>query len=185
MVEVKGSAVVTLPEFVEKKYPHLYESWLNSLSPDSQKILRNKAIVSSWLPLEHALSEPLRKLCDLASKGKMDAAWESGIFSAEKALTGIYKVFVKFGSPQFIISRAGSIIQMYYKGIEISIAETTPKSVTLHITKFEKPDSYVEYRIGGWMTKALEISGCKNVKTLITKDIAKGDKVTEYVMSWT
>jgi hypothetical protein len=55
----------------------------------------------------------------------------------------------------------------------------------LHITKFEKPDSYVEYRIGGWMNKALEISGCKNVKTLITKDIAKGDKVTEYVMSWT
>lgn len=184
MVEVKGSAVVTLPEFVEKKYPHLYEQWLNNLSEDSQKILKNKAIVTSWLPLEAALSEPLRKLCDLASNGKIDAAWDSGRYSAEKALTGIYKVFVKLGSPQFIISRAGSIIQMYYKGIEISIPESSSKAVTLHIVKFPNPDSYVQYRIGGWMQKALELSGCKNVKVLITKDIAKGDKVTEYKMSW-
>lgn len=184
MVEVKGTAVVTLPEFVQQTHGAKYQDWLNSLTPQSKNIMGSKMLLSSWYSVDNALDEPLKKICDQFYGGKLDGAWESGRFSADKSLTGIYKAFVKLGTPSFIISRATSIINMYYKGLEIKVVENMKSSVVLHLTKFENPSEYVQVRIGGWMQRAIEISGCKNVNVKITKSIAKGDPVTEYCVSW-
>lgn len=54
----------------------------------------------------------------------------------------------------------------------------------LHIIKFGEPNYLVEQRIGGWIEKAFEICGCKNVKVSITKSLTKGDEITEYKATW-
>ena len=54
----------------------------------------------------------------------------------------------------------------------------------LQITKFEEPSDIVDNRIGGWMEKALELSGYKTVNISITKSLAKGAPFTEFQVSW-
>jgi hypothetical protein len=66
----------------------------------------------------------------------------------------------------------------------MEVVSSNDNEIITHITKFEKPNSIVEYRIAGWKQKALELTHCKNVKVIITKSLTKGDNVTEFNMSW-
>jgi len=54
----------------------------------------------------------------------------------------------------------------------------------MHILKFDEPDEAIEYNIGGWIERALEISGVKNVKVEIPKSLAHNDSYTEFNVSW-
>ena len=46
-------------------------------------------------------------------------------------------------------------------------------------------DRVIEYNIAGWMERALEITGCREVKVEITKSAAQQNTCTEYKVTWT
>jgi hypothetical protein len=116
--------------------------------------------------------------------GNTKGANEMGRISADVALKGIYKLFVKAGSPQFIVSRASTILSSYYRPCELTVFESRDKNVTLHISKLTNMDRLIEERITGWIERALEINGCTNPSLKIGKSMAKGDPLTEMFVSW-
>lgn len=184
-MKVKGSAVSTLPLFVKENFGEDgFQKWLSALSPEAQKVFEKNVIVVGWFPMEQTLSEPTKKLCDLFYNGDMKGAWDSGRFSAEQGLKGVYKVFLKLGSAAFIIKKASSILPTYYAPSEMKVADLQSNSTVIQITKFEEPSEIVDNRIGGWMEKALELSGYKSVNISITKSLAKGDPFTEFQVEW-
>lgn len=182
---VKGTAVLTLPLFIQSKFGEdAFQDWLSHLTAQARDVYTSSILPTNWYPVKEILVEPTRKVCELFYKGSMDGAWELGRFSAEHGLKGIYKVFVKFGSVQFMIRRATTILPTYYDSCRIDVVHFSGKHTVLHITKFQSPDEIIEQRIGGWMERALEICGCNGIKVDITKSLAKGDPVTEYHISW-
>jgi hypothetical protein len=183
-MEVKGSAVSSIPEFVKNRFGSKMDDWIGKLPPDSRQIMTNKILSSSWYPVRKAVVEPTAVICDLFYGGDKRGAWESGRFSADHALRGIYKIFVKAGSPQFIIGKASNIFSSYYRPSEIKVAELSSKGTIVHITQFAEPSEYIERRIAGWIERALEISGCKGVKIQILRSLTKKDPVTEISCKW-
>ncbi|MBW1642689.1 MAG: hypothetical protein JRJ76_07605, partial [Deltaproteobacteria bacterium] len=113
-----------------------------------------------------------------------NGAWEAGRFSADKGLIGVYKMFVKLGSPKFIVGRAATIFSSYYKPSKMEIAGEAEKEVVLHIKEFPELERWVELRICGWIERALEISGSKVIKVELTKSLTNQDTVTEIVVQW-
>jgi hypothetical protein len=99
-------------------------------------------------------------------------------------LNGVYKVFVKLATPQFIIGRAGKILPSYYDPAELAVQETGPKHVVLNITRLPVNDHVLEARIFGWIQKALEVTGCQNVQINPVKSMAKGDSITQLMITW-
>ena len=184
-MKVKGSAVATLPVFVKEKFGEAgFKKWLDSLSPEAQGVFEKNVIPVGWFPLEQTLSEPTKKICDLFYSGNVKGAWDSGRFSAEQGLKGVYKVFIKLGSVAFITKKASTILPTYYEPSEMKVIDLQDKNAIVHITRFDDADETIDHRIGGWMEKALELSGCKMVKVSITKSLAKGDPFTEFQISW-
>ena len=183
-MEVKGSAVSSIPEFVKNRFGSKANEWVGKLTTDSRQIMTNKILSSSWYPLQEAVVEPTSAICDLFYGGDKRGAWESGRFSADHALRGIYKIFVKAGSPQFIIGKASNIFTGYYRPSEIKVAELSPNSTIIRITQFGEPSEFVENRIAGWMERAMEISGCKSVNIQILRSLAKKDPLTEISCQW-
>lgn len=184
-MEVKGSSVNSVPEFVRVKFGERFDEWLDSLSEDSKKIMKDPIIPAiSWYPIKPALIEPTRKICELFYGNDEKGAWEAGRFSAEKGLIGVYKMFVRLGSPKFIIGRAATIFSSYYKPSKIEVAGESEKKVVLHIKEFPELERLVELRICGWIERALEISGSKSVHVALTKSLTKQDPVTEIVVEW-
>ncbi|MCJ7772303.1 MAG: hypothetical protein MUP22_04115 [Desulfobacterales bacterium] len=184
-MEVKGSAVNSVPEFVRVKFGERFDEWLDSLSEESKKIMKEHIIPAiSWYPIKPSIIEPTRKICELFFGNDEKGAWEAGRFSADKGLIGVYKIFVKLGSPKFIVGRAATIFSSYYKPSSMEIADQSEKKVVLHIIEFPELERLVELRICGWIERALEISGAKTVKVELTKSLTRQDPVTEIVVEW-
>ena len=128
--------------------------------------------------------EPTKKICELFYNRSLKGASECGRFSAEYGLKGIYKILVKLCSPEVLIKKANTILTSYYKPSKLEIAEQRKGYTVVHITHFPESDSYVEYRIAGWMERAIEICGCRNVNVNITSSLTNNDPYTEYKISW-
>jgi hypothetical protein len=184
-MEIKGTAVKSIPEFVKKRFPMQYQQWLNALPESSYKIMNGLLFTNNWYPLKESLTVPMRVISNLFYNGNdVKTARTMGRYSAEVALTGIYKFFIQFGSPKYIIERGGRIFASYFKPSEMVVVNVMNNSLLAHITIFPEPDEMVENNIAGWMEAALEISGCKNVNIEITKSLTRNDKVTEFSFSW-
>lgn len=183
-MNIKGAAILSVSKFIQARYPERYNEWLDALSPKSKAIYDRAILAGDMYPLYEGLIEPTQKICELFFAGNERGAWEAGRFSAEYALKGFYKVFFKLGSPGFIISRASRVFSSYYEESELRVVESTSNSCVLHIRAFNEPYYLLDMRIGGWMERALELMGCKNVRVKITRSLTKGDTVTEYVANW-
>jgi hypothetical protein len=183
-MEVKGTAVKSIPDFVKTKFPHRYQEWLNALPPDSGKLMGGTIFANNWYQADTAVLQPTQAIIDLFYGGNPKGAWDCGRFSAETGLTGLYKFFVKAASPGFIISKAGSIMATYYRPSELKVVNEGKNFVVVHMSKVDKTHPIIEARIAGWIEKALEISGCKSIQVSIPNSITRGAGHTEFSMKW-
>lgn len=184
-MEVKGTAVKSIKDYVEKKYGSQLNDWIQALPESSAKIMSTGIFANNWYPMKEAAVEPTKAIAKLFFNNDVEkAALEAGRFSAEIGLKGVYKIFVRVASPNYIMQRAGRVFTSYYSPSDISVVNSHDKGLTLHITKFPEPEKIIEYRIAGWCEKALEFTNCKDVKANITKSLASGDNLTEIVITW-
>jgi hypothetical protein len=183
-MEIKGSAVKSIPDYIRKNHPEKYQEWLNAMPDTSRKIFRESILPSNWYPIQEAAIVPTEIMGKLLFNDGPSGAWACGRYSAESALTGIYKFFVKAASPFFIVDRAGKIFTTYYQPSMMEVVAKGEKSVTLHITLFETPSFLLENRIAGWIERAMEIHGVGIVTVKITRSLAKGDPFTEFQVFW-
>ncbi len=183
-MDIKGSAVKSIPDFIKKHHPEKYQTWLDALPEISKQYFNGSILASSWYPLYHAAVVPTELLGKLLYGDAEKGAWQCGRFSAEIALTGIYKFFIKAASPFFIIDRAGKIFTTFYQPSAMEVVEKGDHFVVLHIMRFDEPSRLIENRIAGWIEKAMEIHGVGFVTVDITKSLARGDAFTEMRVKW-
>ena len=183
-MEVKGIAVKSLKEYVEIHFPDGYSSWFDSL-PDESKLIFNNAIISTeWYDATYGISIPTGNLAMFYNGDVDKAAFMAGYEGATDALTGVYKFFLQMSSPFFIINRANVIFQNYYQPSEMTSEKLDKTKVKIIISKFDKVDTIIEGRIMGWIQRALEMSGCKNVNVIRTTSITEENRITKLVLHW-
>ncbi|NJK86082.1 MAG: hypothetical protein HC906_09085 [Bacteroidales bacterium] len=128
---------------------------------------------------------PIRKVVEMFYQGDAKKGGEAiGNYSAELALKGFYKVFLLVASPNFLMNRASRMFSTFYEPSEIIVIANRPNTATLRIVKFEGIDTALEYRIAGWIKKALILANCKDPSFKIMKSMAKGDEYTDMEFSW-
>lgn len=184
-MEVKGTAVMATREFVKSKFgePGLLK-WASTLSPEAKEVYTGAVLTNQWYDLKKILEEPSVKIAETFYNGDKKAYLEVGRHSADHGLKGIYKLFVKIGSPQFILTKAGSILPTYYKPSIMRGEEADKNTYRIYINQFNQYSDVIEHRILGWMERALEICGCKDINISVPKSLAKRDQFTQYDIEW-
>ena len=184
-MEVKGTALKTTRDFIKTQFPDKYDQWLDSLTADSRKIFTSTLDATAWYPFREGYSIPVNKIMELCYGEDIKTGGDQlGRYSAETALKGFYKVFLLIASPQFLMQRASKIFTTFYNPSQVEAEITGPYSAILRVLQFEDIDEAVEYRIAGWIRKALELANCREPAYEIRKSIARGDAVTEIHFSW-
>jgi hypothetical protein len=184
-MEVKGTALKTTRDFIKTQFPDQYDQWLNSLTTDSRKLFTATLDATAWYPFKEGYLIPVNKIIDLCYNSDPRTGGDQiGSYSAETALKGFYKVFLLIASPQFLMQRASKIFTTFYKPSQVEAEITGPYSAILRVVEFEDIDEAVEYRIAGWIKKALELANCREAGYEIKKSMAKGDAITEIHFSW-
>jgi hypothetical protein len=181
-MQVRGSIIQSIDQFVSEKYSERYDDWKSELNAETLDLIKN-ASSSDWYPVEDGVINPTEAMCDMFFNKDMRGAWESGRYSAEVALTGIYKIFLLVATPSFLLKRASRIIATFYDPADLKVISSTNDSVVVRSNQLIKSE-IVEYRLAGWMEKALELCGCKNLDLSITQSLAKGDAFFEVSINW-
>jgi len=102
----------------------------------------------------------------------------------ERQLSGIYKWFVKLGSPEFVLNRMSAVHRTYFQGVDIKVNLPGPGKAVVKYTGFAKQHRLMGLIIIGFYRKALEISGAKEVKAEFTSSIEADKGYCELLLSW-
>jgi hypothetical protein len=102
----------------------------------------------------------------------------------ERQLRGIYKAFVKLGSPEFVIKRIAAVHATYFQGVPIEVQIQGNGRALVTYTGFEKQHRIMGFAIVGFFKKALEISGAKDVAIYFSVPIEEGKSYSELSIAW-
>jgi hypothetical protein len=184
-MNVKGTALTTTRNFVKVNFPDKFNEWINSMPPESKGYYISSLDATKWYPLKEGYIIPINKVIDLCFEGNIKkGADEIGRFSADAALKGFYKVFLLVASPNFLIKRASKIFSTFYDPSEITVIEQDTNHAILKIIRFDEIDTALEYRIAGWIKRALELANCKEPYYEFESMLSKGDEHTGIKFGW-
>ncbi len=182
-MQVKGTALKSTKEFVRDSFPDRYEEWIDSLPEKSKEIYTSLLFVSNWYPMEEGILVPTQKIGELFYDGDLaKGAFEAGRDSALRALKGIYKIFVRIASIDFILRRVSEIFKTYYSEGVFDILERTENRVVFWISGFNKGEELIFDRIAGWVEGAYRIISNKNFKVSY-KLFSEDDKINAKIVA--
>ncbi|MGB8458609.1 MAG: hypothetical protein WCE50_12870 [Candidatus Acidiferrum sp.] len=184
MVQIKGSAIKeTIEQIKLRAGEAAFQTILGLLDDETRKICEGDIFSSTWYPLDlftRFLEIEIKVLAD----GNEEMVTKGSEAVIERQLRGIYKAFVKFGSPEFVIKRIAAVHATYFQGVPIDVQLQGNSRALVRYTGFEKQHRIMGFAIIGFFKKALEISGAKDVVIQFTVPIEEGKGYSELSIAW-
>ena len=184
MVQIKGSIVLDTVRAVKTRASEEeYAKILSLLNKDTRKIFEGEIFSSTWYPLDDFMGFQ-KAFVHVLFGGREEILIRGAELLFEKQLEGMYKAFIKQGSPEFLLKRLAAVHETYYKGVSAKVEMDSACKATIRYTGFEKQHHLAEYGIIGFFRKALEISGAKNVAAEFTNKISAGTGIADLSLTW-
>jgi hypothetical protein len=185
MVEVKGTVVRDSIKAVKARHgEQAYADIVGLLKGETRSLFEKGSVMSiGWYPLD-AFVEFLEMDLKVTAQGNEQELIRRSEVIIEQELKGIYRVFVKLGSPRFVLNRISTVHQTYFRGVEIEVSLPASGNAILKYTGFERRHRLIGLSIIGFYRKALEISGAKNVKAEFATKIEDDKGYCELLVTW-
>jgi hypothetical protein len=183
-VTIKGAAVLDAVRAMRKGHgDEGFARIVATLDPEARTIFEGAILPTSWYPLDafvRLLDAELRQ----GAGGDERALVERAERIVEKQLRGIYRLFVKLGSPEFVLKRIAIVHMTYYNGVNLETTSLTPGRAVLRYTGYEPAHRLIGNVNIGFFKKALEMSGAKDVVAAFTVPIGDARGYAELVVTW-
>ncbi len=184
MAQVKGTAVLSSLRYVRERFgEEALAGVLSALPAQDCATLRGLLLASSWYPMSTLLrfmQEVERQLGPRDPK----VLQNMGRASCDEGLRGIYKIFLKVGSPGYIIDRAARVLSNYYDTGELVVVERDERHVAVELRGLEGSERQFCERIYGWMQRTLELTGVRNLRSAHSRCLHRGDPVCRFEGTW-
>ncbi len=186
-LKIRGIAFTNLKLFIiEKLGNDKYKKLLDTLPKELKKIFSEEIIESQFYNLEYYL-KIIDYLLKIYEGDKEEFMFKIGEFSVQRAYEGPFKIIFDVSDFQsFVNSIIEFAFKYYFNFGDLRIEEFEPEKGKIKIILSDIPfkDKFFEKRLEGGIYAAFKIRGLKNLKSKITKSIAKGDDVIEITLEW-
>ena len=185
MAEIKGTALNDTIKGIKERYgDETYKNIVDQLEGETRTLFeRSHILPSSWYSLD-AFVEFLEMYLKVAVQGNEQELIKRSEVLIKRQLSGIYKWFVKLGSPEFLLNRISAVHRAYFQGVGVEVNLPSPGKAVVKYTGFAKQHRLIGLIIIGFYRKALEISGAKDVKAGFTTSIEDDKGYCELLLSW-
>lgn len=186
MVEIKGAAVGDAIKSVKARHgDQVYNTIVSQLQGEAQELFSQSAKIlpTEWYPLD-AFVQFLEVDLKLTANGNEEELIKRSEAVVEKQLKGIYKVFIQFGTPKFVLNRMSIVDRTYFRGVDVEVSLLESNKAIVKYTGFSKQHRLMGLLLTGFYKKALEISGAKNVTTKFATSIEEGKGYCELIIVW-
>jgi eukaryotic-like serine/threonine-protein kinase len=184
MVQIKGATIKeTVTQIKTRAGDQAFQNILGLLDKDTRKIFEGEIFPSSWYPLDdytRFLEVEIRVLAN----GREEAVTRGAEAVNERQLRGLYKAFVKVGSPEYIIERIAAVHATYFQGVSVDVQLPEPRKALIKYIGFEKQHRIMGFAIIGFFNKALELSGANDAVIYFTTPIEEGRGYAELSIAW-
>jgi hypothetical protein len=156
---------------------------LNMLDPKARELFSKPILGSDWYPLDPwvAFLEVIHKELNRGDDRRVIAG-SAKIF--ERQLKGVYRFFIQHGSPAGIVKRVLAVHETYFKGVGAEVVACDSQAACIRYTGFSKQHRILGLTFIGFFTKALEMSGAKDIKAVFTVPIEAGGPYAELSLTW-
>jgi len=185
MAEIKGTVLTDSIKSIKDRYGDpAYKNIVDQLKGQTRTLFERSHI----LPLGWYSLDTFAQILEMDVKVTMNGNEQELINRAERVierqLSGLYKWFVKFGSPEFLLKRISVVHQTYFRGVDIEVNLPSPGRAVLKYTGFSKQHRLIGLSIIGFYRKGLEISGAKDVKAEFVTPIEDDKGYCELLLTW-
>lgn len=181
---IKGSAVIDAVSAIQARSgDEAYQRVVGTLGEEDQELFRGAIAPGDWCPLD-AFLRLVEADLRASAGGDERTLIESSERVIDRQLHGIYRLFVKLGSPEFVLKRISIVHMTYFNGIHIEIMSLKPGHAVIRYTGFEPQHRLIGYSIIGFYRKALQISGAKEVEAGFPIPIGDARGHAELVVTW-
>lgn len=163
-MQVTGHVIRSRHTFVRKAGKDAYQRVLDALGPEARKVMEEGPLETVWYPFEVLLD--LSVTADrVLGQGDLQLCEEMGSFSCEHNLTGIYRMFFRFGNLDFLLSRAAKAWRSQYDFGSVQLLRDPDNSrrITLELSGVPRPHRAHYLAVKGWAMKAADLSGTEMV----------------------
>jgi hypothetical protein len=185
MTGIKGTALIDTIKAIKARAGEAeLAKILQHLDGEAKTIFESPILPSAWYPLD-AFVDFLEADIRETAGGDREALIARSEKVIEAQLRGIYKIFIKLGSPEFVIKRISAVHSTYFKGIQIIPELEDSNRAVIKYVGFKSGHEIMAYVIVGFYRKALEICGAKQVAVNFTIPISAGGAYAEMIITWT
>jgi hypothetical protein len=183
MVQIKGTVLLdTIAAVKARSGESELAKIVGLLGGEARQVFQGAIDLSGWYSLDAFVDFLEVDVRETANCDREVLTKRSEVV-IESQLRGVYGIFVRHGTPGFVINRIASVHEAYFKGIQI-IPEIEYHKATIKYVGFQKHHDIMQYVIIGFFRKALELCGAKQVALSFSVPIAKGTSYSEVSITW-
>ena len=183
-LKLKGAAWKPIIAYVTAMFgEEALKRVLDSVSPECYEIAHERVLVNNWYDI-HLIEEFITAADRILGTGDLDIARKMGAYSAEFGIKSVYKIFMKVGTPTFVLKRAPLIWNRYYSRGEAEMRTLQAKQAVLRLTDMGPLSAVTCIRVTGWMETTLRLTGAKNAKVEHVSCPNRGDAYEEWEAHW-
>jgi hypothetical protein len=182
-VQVKGSVLAARVAYLESLGPELSALVRERLSPGLRERIDAKILPNVWVSLRE-VNELTRVIDEVSGTGDGRRAEEAGRFACDANLTTLYRAFFRLGNIGFIIKRAAAAWRVHYDFGDMQVVSSERKRVHLRLAGVPEPDESHCRAVMGWMVRAGELTGCKDVARKVLACRTGGAPACEWELTW-
>jgi hypothetical protein len=184
MVEIKGSVVLdSVTGIIRRDGERGYQEMVAQLDAETKKLFQTTISASSWYSLDLFLRFVALELRRTAGGDEQVLVARSEKV-VERQLRGMYKIFVKLGSPEFLMKRIAAVHMTYFTGVKMEFTTSGPRGAVVRFTGFAPEHRLIGFTLIGFFRKALELSGAKECDVRFTKRIEDAQGYAELTVNW-
>ena len=183
---VKGTLIAARLRFLKARGPEMFDRVVNRMGAEDQTMLRGMVLPSSWYPAD-LLQRLEMTAAAIVSSGDQRALFlEMGRYTAQTNLgpTGVQRAYVRPDDPHFILSNVPRMYVTQHTDGNRTYEKVASHAAIIRSYDAEKPRTEDCLTTVGWMARAIECSGGREVQVEEKLCRAKGATHCEFHCRW-
>lgn len=183
MVNIRGAAILPRIRYLQEKFPEQWPQLVAALPEATRPTLSGLMLPTVWYPFSCFLD--LNVTADrLAGKNDLTLVKELARHTAEASLNTFFKFFIRFGSPEMVLSKAASMWGLTYDAGRAEAVMTGKNAGAFIVKEFPSPHPVLCMALTGWAERALELTGQKDIVVHEKTCAARGGTECRFEGTW-
>ncbi len=159
------------------------EQVLDELSPELRTQAEDGFMQPAWHEMDE-LIELTEAIVRTIGGGQQSVLYEAGTFACEENLRGVYRVFLKIGFIQLMLKRVSQAWSVQFDSGRMVVANSSKRTARLALHDVPQPSAVHCLPIAGWVKRAAELAGCRDVSCEVSACRLRGDPACHFDMRW-